>query len=80
MAPSPVWQYFEKLVDGRVKCQKCLKHFKYNHSTTSLSSHLKNTHKIEFSKTIDNSENAQETSGHYINVLTMSPHLQVIKY
>lgn len=47
MAPSAVWQYFDKTDDGsNVRCNICKKNFKYNKSTSSLSNHLKVQHKI----------------------------------
>ncbi|XP_075147197.1 E3 SUMO-protein ligase ZBED1-like [Haematobia irritans] len=51
MAPSPAWQYFEKINDGtNAQCKICNKVLKFHGSTTSLSSHLMIIHKIELKK------------------------------
>lgn len=55
MAPSPAWQYFDKVDGSKVCCRKCKKTYKFNKSTTSLLNHLRNLHKIEFPQ-----ENEQE--------------------
>ena len=60
MAPSPVWIYFTKILQGtKVRCSKCQRELCFNGSTLMLANHLRVAHKIEIKRQrLESSEDA----------------------
>lgn len=61
--PSEVWIHFTKISNGKkVQCSHCQNEFSYCGSTTTLSKHLKNIHKIDLCSNNNNNNKKRKRS------------------
>ena len=63
---SPVWEYFEKLENGKIMCKLCKKELADGGGTSNLQNHLRMKHVEELKSALTEAK-AAERNRHYYN-------------